>query len=390
MSKKKSYPFPNSLFVECLETWYKEAKDNDSKFQYTLAKALRSLKKYPIPLKDGNEAFIIQGIGASLCGMLQEKLSGYNENTMNLSIKSVLHARKHKTLQIRKSIKNVSYSNTTSNNKISRYSVPLSNSNYEIILYIDSTENNSSYFKKYAKDIFMKNGVKIEVIRLTLGDFLWVIKYNNTADTYLFPYIIERKNISDLSHSIKDGRFREQKFRLKRLSNLDMKPILLVESMDPSKYFGLSVDSLKQAIINTMIIDNFKIIFTDNLKHSVNILMMMHVNIIKMHNDLALSGSNNKKHLPLTFPEFSNLTSKNKNLTIKDLFAKHLLYFHGVSVEKAFKISEVYPTFQHLYNGYQSCSDDEEKHLLISQIFKNASNKLLYKNISKHLSIFYN
>jgi len=54
-------------------------------------------------------------------------------------------------------------------------------------------------------------GTLFEVRRLKVGDFAWIARCRKTNDELILPYIIERKRMDDLSASIVDGRFHEQK-----------------------------------------------------------------------------------------------------------------------------------------------------------------------------------
>lgn len=54
-------------------------------------------------------------------------------------------------------------------------------------------------------------GVSFEVRHLNVGDFAWIAKCRKTGDELVVPYIVERKRMDDLSASITDGRFHEQK-----------------------------------------------------------------------------------------------------------------------------------------------------------------------------------
>lgn len=57
-------------------------------------------------------------------------------------------------------------------------------------------------------------GVSFEVRHLNVGDFAWVARCRVTNDELVLPYIVERKRIDDLSASITDGRYYEQKVAL--------------------------------------------------------------------------------------------------------------------------------------------------------------------------------
>lgn len=52
--------------------------------------------------------------------------------------------------------------------------------------------------------------VAFEMRRLSVGDFAWICRDKNGRELML-PYILERKRLDDLSGSIQDGRFHEQK-----------------------------------------------------------------------------------------------------------------------------------------------------------------------------------
>lgn len=65
---------PNPLFTKWLREWKEEAVASNRKTQHVFAKALRSLKKYPLVLQSGKEAKILEFFGDKLCTMLDKKL----------------------------------------------------------------------------------------------------------------------------------------------------------------------------------------------------------------------------------------------------------------------------------------------------------------------------
>lgn len=65
---------PNRLFETWLEEWRNETALRNSDLQHHFAKALDSLKKYPLPLRSGRDCIILQHFGAKLCSMLDRKL----------------------------------------------------------------------------------------------------------------------------------------------------------------------------------------------------------------------------------------------------------------------------------------------------------------------------
>ena len=70
---------PNPLFEKWLEEWKKEAESKGSDMQYCFGKALKSLQKYPLPLKTGRDCGVLNYFGNRLCIMLDRKLAEYKK-----------------------------------------------------------------------------------------------------------------------------------------------------------------------------------------------------------------------------------------------------------------------------------------------------------------------
>lgn len=106
----------------------------------------------------------------------------------------------------------------------------------------------------------------VESISLTLGDFL--IKDNETGDV---KYIIERKSITDLSASIRDGRFREQRTRLLSSFSPD-KIIYIIEKSKKSSTFLLPRQTLLHALINLSLVHSISVINTESFAETTSVL----------------------------------------------------------------------------------------------------------------------
>lgn len=72
---------PNRLFEIWLEEWENEAARRKSELRYHFAKALSSLRRYPLPLESGRECIILQHFGTKLCSMLDKKLEEYKKKS---------------------------------------------------------------------------------------------------------------------------------------------------------------------------------------------------------------------------------------------------------------------------------------------------------------------
>ncbi|CAL1274854.1 unnamed protein product, partial [Larinioides sclopetarius] len=162
-----------------------------------------------------------------------------------------------------------------------------------------------------------------------------------------------------------------------RMKNSCLKnPIYLVENCSGAKYLGLPESTLEQAMINTQICDGFLVKRTQGVKESVTYLNMMTKMLRRKYQNLTLiSGSKEavqkktiSSNIFMSFKEFNCSSVKNKNLTVKEMFAKHLLQFFGLSVDRAAAIVDVFKTPSEFIDALEKCSSENEKVQLISSI----------------------
>lgn len=118
-----------------------------------------------------------------------------------------------------------------------------------------------------------KMAVKFDIRSLKIGDFAFVSREKSTGKELVLPYIIERKRIDDFGSSIKDGRFHEQKFRLKQsgIQNL----IYLIEIFNTT-HTGLPMTTLYQAAVNTLVQDKFSVKFTYDVSGTAKYLASLY------------------------------------------------------------------------------------------------------------------
>jgi crossover junction endonuclease MUS81 len=125
-------------------------------------------------------------------------------------------------------------------------------------LIIDNREN--SLIK-----LLEKNNIVFEKKNLEIGDIQYI------EDDKLI-YIIERKTINDLGASIKDGRYKEQKIRL--LSNNNNNIYYILEG-NINNCNTLNRKALLGSIINMLFRDNIRIIFSENIDDTYNIILQI-------------------------------------------------------------------------------------------------------------------
>ncbi|XP_033127929.1 crossover junction endonuclease MUS81-like isoform X2 [Anneissia japonica] len=259
---------------------------------------------------------------------------------------------------------------------------------FEIILCVDNCEiGGASKRKKQLLEGLHKNHVVLDVRKLQVGDFLWVAREKQsgivaqaTDREAVLDYIVERKRMDDLCGSIKDGRFKEQKFRLKQCGINN--PVYLVEEYGSMDNMSLPKATLQQAIVNTQIVDKFHVKHTCGIPDSVAYFTVMTrylqstysnkcINVYtreNFENMKCVPSLNDKTQHLMSFFEFNENSIKNKVLTTGEVFAKQLLQFSGLTAEKAQAIVNIYPTVSHLLEAYSSCVSEKEAHKLLSTL----------------------
>lgn len=87
----------------------------------------------------------------------------------------------------------------------------------------------------------------------------------------ILPYVVERKRTDDLASSIRDGRYKEQKYRL---AQTKLNVIYLIESYGRGDW-GLAEGALAQAMCNTQIESGFQLQETASIKETCAYLTFM-------------------------------------------------------------------------------------------------------------------
>uniref|UniRef100_A0A3B5M007 Crossover junction endonuclease MUS81 n=1 Tax=Xiphophorus couchianus TaxID=32473 RepID=A0A3B5M007_9TELE len=265
---------------------------------------------------------------------------------------------------------------------------------YDVILCVDfiETTGGSHYRKQELVRELQRNGVGFDVRKLNVGDFLWVAREKvapvpgqlraPAARELVLDYIIERKRMDDLCGSIIDGRFREQKFRLKRCGL--RRPIYLVEgSSSSAAHLSLPEATLQQAIVNTQVLDGFFVKRVQDVRESAAYLTVMTRYLSKLYQNQTLvcrsrelegdvpsdeEERGNPSCSLISFAEFNHGAVKNKCQTVREVFARQLMQISGLSGHKAAAILEQYGTPHSLLAAYEKCGSESEKEKLLSCI----------------------
>uniref|UniRef100_A0A182IYC0 Crossover junction endonuclease MUS81 n=1 Tax=Anopheles atroparvus TaxID=41427 RepID=A0A182IYC0_ANOAO len=394
---------PNPLFEMWLEEMIAKAEQKNSMGKIALQKALNSLRRYPLPLASGRDCIALVDFGNTICENLDKRLKSYlaSGGTVpsdhNEAIERILNDEesdhyRELTSGLRSPVAEVDAENAEPideampEDSIFDY-VPaqadegdhcVTITSPKAILLVDTGETigkSKSSLDKTLKEL-AQYSIEHEVRRLSVGDFAWIVK-DDTGREFLLPYIIERKRMDDLASSIKDGRFHEQKFRLKNCGLANV--IYLIEHLGNNRQVGVPESTLTQAALNTYVQD-FTVKFTENHHHTVMYLSVMSKfinNSLKNKSFLditnrsasdesSLAFSFTSQTVPLlSFEHFYKQSSKTRDCSVQDVFMKQLLQIKLLTIEKVNAIVAKYPTPQRLLRAYERCPGETERQRML-------------------------
>jgi crossover junction endonuclease MUS81 len=230
--------------------------------------------------------------------------------------------------------------------------------------------------------IFEEKGYNILLENLDLGDFQFIDLTSKE------PFIIiERKTYSDLSASIKDGRYKEQKDRLLHSTKKSVRKIMLLEGLDKSK-FTLSDKTLEGVIINTIIRDNIHLYMSKSKDETVqfieNIILHLPKYYTELKNEVILGETK------IFNNEFSCKSKKKENNTPEICFRNMLSQISGVSN----KIADVLVNkYKNMGNFIYELKEHDSKEVIIkllSEFKYGTSNRRIGEKVAEkiYLNIF--
>lgn len=171
----------------------------------------------------------------------------------------------------------------------------------------------------------LKSDLTFSVVPLDVGDFRF-----SHEDNVLV--VIERKTINDLSHSIKDGRYCDQKYRMCDVYDRSKLMYIIEGNVFSSSCVS---DSVKGAIINTLIRDNIKIVPLQNINETIEMICEMYSRFEKNPQKyISVGQSSTIQNLPHH--------SRKIYLTKEGFLSNVLCQIPGVSTTIANRISDNY------------------------------------------------
>ncbi|KAJ7054517.1 ERCC4 domain-containing protein [Mycena amicta] len=221
---------------------------------------------------------------------------------------------------------------------------------YTVQMVLDTRERAAAGNEDLQKKLHDKGLQSIGLEALRLGDVMWVAQAG--GQRYALDVVLERKRLDDLVGSIKDGRFHEQKFRLRQ--SAISRVFYLVEDYNVQQNreeWGVQIST---ALSSTQVVDGFLVKETKSIHDTVSYLAGLTQEIAREHKtkDLyVIPSAMIKRHSYLdlqaflrrtypnrtyitSFEDFQALNSKSGFLTVRDTWARMLLCVRGMGAEK--------------------------------------------------------
>lgn len=287
---------------------------------------------------------------------------------------------------------------------------------FTVHLVLDNREVRAQDDRDYIQIEMAKRGVKPLVRPMALGDVTWVAKCHDPqllpslgveGDEVVLDFIVERKRLDDLLGSIKDGRFHEQKFRLRK-SGIKNVIYLIEEITISAMHFQKFEEAVQSAIGGTQVVNGYFVKKTQKVDDTIRYLARMTAMLKEMYekkplhliptrllttqNYLPLMNSLRTKQpgidYHITYEAFASMASKSESLTLKDVFLKMLMCTRGVTGEKALEIQKRWKTPKAFIDAYEKCGDGEAgKNEKIEMVSKAMAHFVGRKKITKAVSL---
>lgn len=266
---------------------------------------------------------------------------------------------------------------------------------FTVHLVLDNREVRTKDDRDYISEELTKKGTKPLVRPLELGDFFWVAKchdpdllsrHSEEGSEICLDWIVERKRLDDLVGSITDGRFQEQKFRLRKSGVKNV--IYLIEEFSLSTEKSTKFhEAIQSAIASTQVVNGYFVKRTIKLDETIRYLARM-TKILKSQYEskplyliptkaltpttylpllshLRTNPSHVDKSYHITYPSFASLSSKSDTLTLRDVFLKMLMCTKGISGDKALAIQKHWSTPRAFIEAFEGCTTQKEREAMV-------------------------
>ena len=254
-----------------------------------------------------------------------------------------------------------------------------------MLIKIDNREENSIFnFCNESLDL-TKHSIIQE--NLPLGDII-IYDENNVEKA-----IIERKTVNDLAASIKDGRYKEQSFRLTNCSQENHNIIYLIEGhLEGFKHYKdqrIDKNILWSSIISLNYFKGFSVIRTESLKETCQFLVCL-INKLQKEKDKLPFYNNSNNNLLENNTDKIDTNNENQyadvvkrvkkdNIDTSNILQILLCQIPNVSIASAKAICEVYSNMKELVHDLEEEGIDCLEKIKIRTINKSNSEQKMRK-----------
>ncbi|AFN82605.1 Ercc4-type nuclease [Encephalitozoon romaleae SJ-2008] len=225
----------------------------------------------------------------------------------------------------------------------------------EVTLIIDAREIKSRKFRLFFQEYFESKKIRHDTRILEVGDFLWI------RGEKVCGFIIERKKGSDFVSSIMDGRFKEQKNRLK---STGIKKIFYIVEGLKSTHMQSVGKGLVMSCLATTKLEGFIVIETKDITQTGSVIHMIDCEVRKGYEKGLEAPDRLKKdeeceeylkpcessdgEMEMSYGSFIDKGAKGKGRTQTYLLYISLLSIKGMGHKKAWALAEFYKTIGEL------------------------------------------
>ncbi|KHN95281.1 DNA repair nuclease, XPF-type/Helicase [Metarhizium album ARSEF 1941] len=290
---------------------------------------------------------------------------------------------------------------------------------FSVRLVLDVREVRAKTDRDYMQEELAKLDAAPLMRSLEVGDAQWVAKCHDPTllqrlgaegDEVVLDWIVERKRLDDLIGSIKDGRFHEQKFRLRRSGVQNVIYIIEDITMDPQTLQRYE-EAVQSAIASTQVVNGYFVKRTSKMDETVRYLSRLTAVLKRKYEKQPLHVIPSRvitaqnyapllRHLRetqpsvghyVTYQAFSSLASKSEMMTLRDVFLKMLMTTRGVTGERALEIQRRWRTPHDFVKAFEACGSGEtgrkrKRELVSSQLGHFVGRKSISKALSQRIS----
>ena len=244
-------------------------------------------------------------------------------------------------------------------------------------LLIDAREPKT--LVNYLNNLNEQSNVKISIVQknLNIGDYVFYDEINNKE-----LLIIERKSLADLESSIKDGRYKEQSYRLNETPLHNHNIIYLLEGAIINYKNVEFRTTLYSTLFSLNYYKGFSVINVLNQTETGDLLMSIACKLVRENKPgfyCTLSDSSIVKEENY----LNNIkTSKKAHINSDNIFQLMLMQIPGISNVSALALSNEFKNMENLLDSLKKEKDEK------LETIKLASGRKLNKNIIASLKLY--